>query len=239
MTLWQRIKSWFGFKPKAVPSKFGSSYDFNDDHYIDKADVSLPYPSSVRGIRNTSTKDQPATEKNGVFIKDGILSAGSQRDTWAEVQPVRRSTPTPAQASRPTPVRSHGESECSHNYGARIGGVTTSSLRSDGSFVDGMLTGYLVGEALEAVGDFISGDGSDGFTETRSTPDRAEALGTAPVTDSTSVWQEPARVADVPTSSNWNDSGTTSWGNSSSSTIDGGSNWISDVAESASSIFSD
>jgi hypothetical protein len=233
MTLWQRIKSWFGFKPKAVPSKFGSSYDFNDDHYIEEVNQGrpslsevkandLPYPASVRGIRNASTK-----EKNGVFIKDGILSAGSQRDNFADVQPVRRATPTPAQASRPTPVRSYGESECDHNYSARIGGVTTSSLRSDGSFVDGMLTGYLVGEALEAVGDLISGGRSDGFTETRSAP------------EPTPVWQEPAPIAAPVSSSSWNDSGSTNWGGSNSSTIDGGSNWISDVAESASSIFSD
>jgi hypothetical protein len=207
MTLWQRIKSWFGFKPKAAPSQFGSSYDFHDN---------MGFSSGTQGIRNASTKDQPATEKNGVFVKDGILSAGSQRDNWVDKKSVRRNTP----------IRSYGESECRYDHGARIGGVTTSSLRPDGSFVDGLVTGYMVGEVLEAVGDMISDDHTPSVTETRSAPEP--------------VWQEPAPVVDVqstwqePASTSWNEPASTSFGGS-----DNSSSWVSDVADSVSSVFSD
>lgn len=211
MTLWQRIKSWFGFKPKAAPSKFGSSYDFNDDHYIGDVDTAKTPTFGTIGINNSSTRDKAAIEKNGVFVKDGVLSAGSQRNDFPNTQPVRR----------PTPVRSYGESECNHNYSARIGGVTTSSLRPDGSFIDGMFTGYMVGEALEAVGNMISGDRDQGFTETRSAPEPAYVAPT-PSTD----WGTPA-------STNFGESNTTSWGGGSDSS------WVSDVADSVSSAFSD
>lgn len=196
MTLWQRIKSWFGFKPKAVPSKFGSSYEFHDN---------MGFSSGTHGIRNASTKDQPATEKNGVFIKDGVMSAGSQRDTWAEVQPVRR-----------------------HNF-SRVGAIATPPPSRTEGFVDGMMTGYVVGELIDEIGDFIS-DTVAPVTEP------------TPVAEPTTSWME-TRSAPEPTyeppASNWNDSGTTSWGGSSTTTVDGGSNWGSDIADSISSVFSD
>ena len=208
MTLWQRIKSWFGFKPKAVPSKFGSSYEFHDN---------MGFSSGTQGIRNASTKDQPATEKNGVFIKDGVMSAGSQRDTYAEVQPVRRSTPTRAQvaAPRPIPIRNCGESEFNHR-----------SSRSDG-FVDGMMTGYVVGELIDEIGDLISD---------------APVTEPTPVAEPTTSWMETRSAPEPayePPASNWNDSGTTSWGGSNTTTVDGGSNWGSDISDAVSSVFSD
>ncbi|MNM41776.1 hypothetical protein D3C81_526000 [compost metagenome] len=186
MTLWQRIKSWFGFKPKAVPSKFGSSYEFYDNLAFSQTSS---YPPVSQGIRNASTK-----ERNGVFVKDDVLSAGSQQDNFPNTQSVRQ-----------TPVRSYGESECLRNH-------------STGNFMDGLVTGYVVSDLVETVGNFIAEDRAPVVAEVVSAP-------------------EPR--FEPPASTNWNDSGTTNWGNSDTTKIDGGSSWGSGISDSISSVFSD
>lgn len=195
MTLWQRIKSWFGFKPKAVPSKFGSSYEFHDNLAFSQTSS---YPPVSQGIRNASTK-----ERNGVFIKDGVLSAGSQYNNFPNTQSARQ-----------TPVRSYGESESRRDRSS-----------NSGSFVDGLVTGYVVSDLVETVGNFI--------TEDRAPAAQPVVSEIALVTGVT----EPRFEA--PASTNWGTSSTTDWGNSSTTKIDGGGSWGSDIADSISSVFSD
>ncbi|MCY1458503.1 hypothetical protein D9M71_758920 [compost metagenome] len=106
--------------------------------------------------------------------------------------------------------------------------MTTSSLRSDGSFADGVLTGYLASEALEAIGDMLSGD---------RTPEPAPTF-TAP--EPAYVAPEPAYVPPTP-STDWGTPASTNFGESSTTNWGGGSDssWVSDVADSVSSVFSD
>ncbi|MNV79277.1 hypothetical protein D3C71_1728210 [compost metagenome] len=146
-----------------------------------------------QGIRNASTK-----ERNGVFIKDGVLSAGSQQNNFPNTQSARQ-----------TPVRSYGESERSTH-------LTQQS--NSGSFVDGLVTGYVVSDLVETVGNFIAEDRAPVVAEVVSAP-------------------EPR--FEPPASTNWNDSGTTNWGNSDTTKIDGGSSWGSGISDSISSVFSD
>lgn len=221
MKIWTWLKNLFTRKPK--PSQFGSSYDFHAEHWIED---DRPYPASVQGISSESIK-----------IKNSSFSGTTGNPSTERYIPKEQRKPAVVPASRQTPVRRYGESECSHNYGARIGGVTTSSLRPDGNFAEGVLTGYLANEALEAIGNMISEDRSPSFSETRSAPEPTWQE-PARVTETTHVWQEPARAVE-PATSSWNDSGTTNWGDSGSTKIDGGSSWGSDISDAVSSVFSD
>ncbi|MNQ55151.1 hypothetical protein D3C85_692350 [compost metagenome] len=84
--------------------------------------------------------------------------------------------------------------------------------------MDGLVTGYVVSDLVETVGNFIAEDRAPVVAEVVSAP-------------------EPR--FEPPASTNWNDSGTTNWGNSDTTKIDGGSSWGSGISDSISSVFSD
>jgi hypothetical protein len=159
MTLWQRIKSWFGFKPKQKP-------------------VSPTVDKGFTETRSSVSRQSSAVNNRPVPNR----SAGESELSSQAYRALANSTPPRADVRvdlmRSTPVRTYGESEVNSDYYRHS--------RNDNSLLDTILTTVAVDAVLDVVQDAVMSKPEPAYTppSTNFDDNRSSSWGN----DSSSNW---------------------------------------------------